>query len=627
MHIQKEDPLYDVFNKISDAIIITDLNYNIKAWNKAAEIIYGWKAEEILGRNIFDTINIEYVDQSPNEIKNEFEETGSWKGNVIQYKKGGKKTHIYSSVSIIMDKTGKEDRIVAINQDITERRKIEKKLRRSEQKYRRIIENAHEGIWLIDDEGYTTFVNKRMAEILGYSPEEMMNKHLFEFCDRKYKEIAKNNIERRKKGIEERHEFIFKRRNGEKVFTHMAASPLFNEKNEYEGALALVFDITAKKEAEKRLKETQKNFREIAEQSLVGIQIVQDGRIVYINEKAANFSGLKGKDIKHLTFQNSLKYIHPDDLERIKTQYLNRVEKTKNFKESYQFRTIDTAGNVRWIESLNKTIKYKRKDADIIFLVDITDIKRNEQKLRISESKIQEAFNRANFYKDLLIHDINNILQVITSSKELLSYYAKERVIDDDFVSFLNMIERQAKKGEILVSNIYKISELEEKEVELEPIEVFKVLTRVIEYIKDTYKNKDIKVEIKSDFSQYIIQANQLLEEVFENLLINSIKYNENEKIEIIIKISEEFIGEKKNLQFQFIDNGIGVEEEKKSLIFQKGKKVSKVSNGLGFGLSLVKIIVKKFQGDIWVEDRIKGIYKKGSNFVIQLPIESIIDL
>jgi PAS domain S-box-containing protein len=620
MSLKDKDPLYNVFNKISDAIIITDLDYNITAWNKAAESIYGWKAEEIIGKNILDTIQIEYRDQKPDFIQEQFEKQGKWKGKVIQYNKNGEKLHIYSSVSIIKDGSGNRNKIVALNQDLSEKKRIEELLKLSERKYKLIVENAHEGIWMIDKEGYTNYVNKRMADMLGYSRSEMMGKHLFDFCDPHYVSIAKKNIDRRKHGIREQHEFIFEKKNGGKIYAILIASPIFNHQNQYQGSVALVSDKTEKKEAERKLRESEEMFRTLAEQSLVGLQIVQDGRVVYVNEKAAEFSGESVENIKDFSFRDALKFIHPDDWAKIKKHYKKRMRGNSDTNDSYQFRVLNKNGTVRWLESLNKTIKYKGENADIIFLVDITDIKNAEKELIISEQKFREAYNRANFYKDLFIHDINNILQVIISSKELLSNSAANKEINEKFFSFLDMIDKQAQKGADLVSNIHKLSELEDKELKLESINVFDILNSTIEYIKNTYTDKKIKIEIISDFKLYNVQANQLLEDVFQNLLINSIKYNNNQEVEILIEIVEVNKGEGKVLRLSFSDNGIGIEDERKELIFQKGTKQSKMSKGLGFGLSLVKIIIEKFNGRIWIEDRVKGDYTKGSIFNIILP-------
>ena len=71
----------------------------------------------------------------------------------------------------------------------------------------------------------------------------------------------------------------------------------------------------------------------------------------------------------------------------------------------------------------------------------------------------------------------------------------------------------------------------------------------------------------------------------------------------------------------EFIDNGLGIEDRRKKNIFQRGFNQDKSIYGMGLGLSLVSIIIDKFNGEIWVEDRIKGDYKRGSNFIIKIPM------
>jgi len=111
-----------------------------------------------------------------------------------------------------------------------------------------------EGLWLIDKDSITTFVNPRMAEILGYTAEEMLGKHLFAFMGERGIEIAKYNLERRRQGIKEQHDFEFIRKDGARVYASLETSPITDEAGNYVGALACVADITERKRIEEELK-------------------------------------------------------------------------------------------------------------------------------------------------------------------------------------------------------------------------------------------------------------------------------------------------------------------------------------------------------------------------------------
>ncbi len=120
-------------------------------------------------------------------------------------------------------------------------------LARSEERCRRIVHSAEEGVWELDAQSRTSFVNPRMAAMLGYEIEDMLGKPLVAFMDDEGKLMLEQNIARRQDGIFERHEFKFQHCDGQAVWTTMATNPIFDGTSRYTGALALVTDITGDK--------------------------------------------------------------------------------------------------------------------------------------------------------------------------------------------------------------------------------------------------------------------------------------------------------------------------------------------------------------------------------------------
>ncbi|MET3132001.1 diguanylate cyclase (GGDEF)-like protein/PAS domain S-box-containing protein [Oxalobacteraceae bacterium GrIS 1.11] len=135
-------------------------------------------------------------------------------------------------------------------------------LERSEERFRRIVHSAEEGIWEIDESARTSFVNPKMAQMLGYPIEEMLRQPLVAFMDDEGRTILERNIARRQQGIAERHEFKFIRKDGSALWTTLATNPIFDGEGVYLGALALVSDITERKEASARIW-FQANFDEL----------------------------------------------------------------------------------------------------------------------------------------------------------------------------------------------------------------------------------------------------------------------------------------------------------------------------------------------------------------------------
>lgn len=122
-------------------------------------------------------------------------------------------------------------------------------LEKSEERFRRIVHSAEEGIWEIDTQARTSFVNPRMAAMLGYSIEEILDQPLVAFMDDEGRAILERNIARRQQGIAERHEFKFIRKDGKELWTTLATNPIFDNAGAYMGALALVTDITATRQS------------------------------------------------------------------------------------------------------------------------------------------------------------------------------------------------------------------------------------------------------------------------------------------------------------------------------------------------------------------------------------------
>jgi len=131
-------------------------------------------------------------------------------------------------------------------------------LRNSELQYRRIVETACEGIWTIDAHDLTTFVNGRMAEMLGYVPEEMMGRSLFDFLDEEGRLNARKGLQKRREGHEGHYDLSFVRKDGSHLWAFLSTAPILDPAGRYEGSLAMIADISDRKHLEQRVRHAQK---------------------------------------------------------------------------------------------------------------------------------------------------------------------------------------------------------------------------------------------------------------------------------------------------------------------------------------------------------------------------------
>ena len=131
-------------------------------------------------------------------------------------------------------------------------------------------------------------------------------------------------------------------------------------------------------------------------------------------------------------------------------------------------------------------------------------------------------------------------------------------------------------------------------------------------------KNQNIELVSLNDI--IYVKADEFLHEVFENILINSVKHNSSDEIEILIRVSIENISNIYQIKLEFIDNGPGIPDSRKEIIFNRNFKKEIRSDGMGFALSIIKKIISSYGGEIWVEDLVQGDYSNGSNFIITIP-------
>ncbi len=256
--------------------------------NPRFERMFGYEPGELNGKPV-NTLNYEddskTSEQVALEIIQKLTDHGEAVYEVQNVKKDG--TPFWCEAHTLEYKHPEYGRVwVAVHTDITDRKRAEEALRVGEEKYRYVVENLNEGIWIIDKDSYTTFVNPRMAEMLGYTADEMIGSQVFSFMDEAEIETCKRHLERRKKGIKESHDFEFLRKDGTRIYMTLEAAPITDNDGEYAGGIAGVMDITARKRAEDALRESKEFAENLVTSMKDGFSIL-DNKGVHLNVNPA----------------------------------------------------------------------------------------------------------------------------------------------------------------------------------------------------------------------------------------------------------------------------------------------------------------------------------------------------
>ncbi|MBK9714067.1 MAG: PAS domain S-box protein [Kouleothrix sp.] len=265
---------------------------------------------------------------------------------------------IWHHSSPLRDTDGRVLRIAAVSADITARKRAEQALRSSEERYRQIVETTVEGVWILDAHGRTTFVNRQMAEMLGYTVEEMLGTFMFDYMDDEWRAIAAGNLGRRAAGIEEQHDFKFLRSGGSELWALVATNPLRDDAGNFVGALGMITDITARKRAEQALRESQHLLQSIAEATpdLIYVWELEERRDVFLNRPIPAALGYGADEIERMGADYFLALMHPDDyarLDEIRRRY-RAMSDGETFENEYRLR--HASGEWQWLYSRDRVL-------------------------------------------------------------------------------------------------------------------------------------------------------------------------------------------------------------------------------------------------------------------------------
>jgi PAS domain S-box-containing protein len=295
------------------------------------------------------------------------------------------------------------DGIAITTQIITTRKKVEEALKQSEEKYRNIVETTQEGILVTDLEGKITFANKRIADSLGYTVEELVGKPGLDLAVESEKPSAQERMEKRREGIKEQYEIWMRRKDGDKVCFLASGSPILNPQGQHTGNLGMYVDITERKKAEEELRKSEARLRLIAQAGRIGFFEYNASKdIAYWSPEHYELLGYESGSV--ISWQRWLQGVNPDDKERIianATQLMKRARSEGHIEgHKDEYRYIRPDGSIVWIES-DLSLSMVNNEAIIRGSIrDITKRKKAEEALKQSQELISNQLEEIKSYYD-----------------------------------------------------------------------------------------------------------------------------------------------------------------------------------------------------------------------------------
>ncbi|TFF97324.1 MAG: PAS domain-containing sensor histidine kinase [Promethearchaeota archaeon] len=488
--------------------------------------------------------------------------------------------------------------------------------------YKVLMEDFPDIIFILNEDGKIVKASKNTNSYFNINDvEELIGKKFSQLAISEYRDIIEKDLGKLQVSESIKMvEYKFKGKNDNLFIGELSLSKVSSKNVNHKYFICIIRDITNQKIKEIQLRENKQMFQLVID-NIPQLISWKDENSMYLgcNKNFARVAGLRDpKEIVGKTdYELPWKVSEAESFYEI-DQYVMDTDKPEYHIIEPQ---LQADGKQAWLDT-NK-IPLHNSEGKVVGILctyaDITERVKSEIALKNSEKRYKEAYNRAEFYKDVFAHDVSNILQGILTSSELCRFNMKNSKKTMDIQNLFDIIEDQVKRGANLVSNIRKISSIDKISKNLEKIEVCVELKFSIDNIKNNFPKRKIKISFKSDHDKLYAQANNLIRDVFTNIIYNAVKHNSNPIVKIDIDISKEYLNGERLIKFQFKDNGVGIQDSQKSTIFHASNIESQSFNRLGLGLSLVKKLIQSYNGQIWVEDRVKGDSTQGSNFIIKL--------
>lgn len=660
---ESEEKFRTIFESANDMIAYVDEFGTFIDINNKAEEIFGWKPEEVIGKNftdfpIFGPENLQNVlERFTEAIQDETDQYAIYEAQ----RKDGSTVFIEVGVTLIERDNGMLG-VLVILRDITARKQAEDALRESETKFRTIFENANDEIVYLDVNGIVIDVNDRVEDIFGWNREEVIGKN---FTDFMY--IGQDALEHLtslftnalNSETESRITVEAKHRNGSTVFVE--ASPrLVQRDGNLEGILVILRDITARKydeelilqhnkeltalndiaqtisqsfDLEKILNNTLDKTLQILniENGIIALLDKEEKSLVLTVTRGATDEQIKGISPINLEDSDIFKIMgeswEPVFLESIPDLLQSLPSKAINITAEQRLNSVMAVPLKAKGELLGVMCSFTREDR--VFNPEERELLINighqigtaiENALLLEDASRAEALEELDLLRTELLASVSHELRTpLTSIKGLASTLTQDDVEWDAETQkdFLEIIDRESDILTHIVEDLMQMSQMESGIMTMHksPSSISAVVSQLSDHLKELLKKHDFDMNIPQGMPQ--IFADQIrIGQVITNLVSNAVSYSEEGTL-----ITLEAGSQNGNIVVSVSDEGIGISDQHIDMVFDRFYRlesgIARRRGGTGLGLAICKGIVEGHDGKIWVESELG----KGSKFCFSIPI------
>lgn len=612
--LEKEKARAQSYLDVANVIMVAlDRDGRVAMINKKGACILGLGEEEAVGRSWFDdfipeperaklrSAYKEMMDSTNLHIEEFFDD--AYENPVTA--RDGQERIIQWHNAFIKDEDGRVTGALSSGIDVTERIKIQEALRQNEERLSMALEAAQEGLWDWDSVTGEIYRSPRFYTMLGYEPGEIPPtyqgwKDLVHPDD--IDEAKKNVREVLLKDLDFESEFRMKCRDGSyRWILSRGKAVKWDEKGNPVRFAGTHADIDRRKIAEEALNEREQSFQALA-RNIPGIIYRvfprENNRMIFFNDMLKALTDYDEEELKMGEICSIDPLILPEDRKQVVETVKEAIENNEPFEVEYRIRHKD--GSIRHLIERGRPVGNPLTIDGII--LDVTSRKEIERELVAKNQELNDFAFRVS-------HDIKNTITVLggyisilktspPDAEDIMS--TMEKKIDSLF-GFINRLLHLSRAGMVIG---------DKKPVNLEEI---------IRQICDSMDGFDGSVELVFETPLFDVPGDcAMMEEVFQNLLENSIKFRNPDNEKLIISVRLEKKGDYCVLTFR--DNGLGMKEELISKVFNPGFTTSR-DGGTGFGLPIARKIVEAHGGSIEARSDGPG---RGTEFIMKIPLAQV---
>ncbi len=587
--------------------------------------------EQVLGRSAAEFWE---MGEKAEEIMTALQLQGHWQGELDGFRGNGSVFTAELQASIVLDDADQPVAMLASFTDITERKEAEEALRKSEEKYRQLYDNAGEAIFSYDAELILTDINRVACEAIGYSREEIIGKSVLELniVHPKDLELAATLMSRHFAGEDTlRAEYTLIRKDGSERLFSVVGTAIRDPGGNLQSITNMCYDITERRAAEEALRESEKMFREFAD-NLPEVVFEADGqgRFLYVNPNTLEVFGYTEEELYSGTV-SILEMIAEEDRERAAQRMQKLLSEGPQGSGEYMARRKDGSlfpAIISTLPVVKDGIAVKLRGV----LTDMTAQKEAEEALVEANRRLEEATAKANEmavraedaslakseFLANMSHEIRTPMNGVIGMCELL--------LDTDLApeqrEYAEALRRSGEDLLAIINDVLDFSKIEAKKMELSPAPFMlgenTGTTMKALAVRANEKGIELVVEIPEEVPDRLVGDWGKLRQVLVNLVGNAIKFTEKGEIVLSIQLESQENGSVV-LAFSVSDTGIGIPYEQQEAIFssftQMDSSTTRAYGGTGLGLTISAQLVEMMGGTISVESE-PG---KGSTFTFDV--------